>query len=303
MLRPGVPGLSENISRALDLRTLPRAQPHLLVRGRRGDDLLIGSADMMPRNLDHRIEVLVPIENARARQDFAAVLDSTFSDTTHAWLLAPDGTWSRDVASGGKAHTHQLTMMRRAQQRARRGDRLIFFFFFFFFFLRPLGRRPTPTARSGHAGCSRRRGLEHGAPSRRRCRARSGRCRRQGPRAPGARCGDRPRRFVEQRDAEGPRRRLRRVREDRPGLGNRPRDDDRHRTGTAGKESRQALASPYRGDGFRVRVLSSGEEGRYAYRGAVSAANDELPGSVGVVDVGGGSTEIAIGDPAPRLPG
>ena len=49
--------------------------------------------------------------------------------------------------------------------------------------------------------------------------------------------------------------------------------------------------------GFRVRVLSSGEEGRYAYRGAVSAARGGLPRSVGVVDVGGGSTEIAIGRP------
>jgi exopolyphosphatase/guanosine-5'-triphosphate,3'-diphosphate pyrophosphatase len=49
--------------------------------------------------------------------------------------------------------------------------------------------------------------------------------------------------------------------------------------------------------GFRVRVLSAGEEGRYAYQGAVSAAGDGLPSSVGVVDVGGGSTEIAIGRP------
>jgi exopolyphosphatase/guanosine-5'-triphosphate,3'-diphosphate pyrophosphatase len=49
--------------------------------------------------------------------------------------------------------------------------------------------------------------------------------------------------------------------------------------------------------GFRVRVLSSGEEGRYAYRGAVAAVPGQLPRSVGVVDVGGGSTEIAIGRP------
>jgi exopolyphosphatase / guanosine-5'-triphosphate,3'-diphosphate pyrophosphatase len=48
--------------------------------------------------------------------------------------------------------------------------------------------------------------------------------------------------------------------------------------------------------GFRVRVLSAGEEGRYAYLGAV-AARDELPTSVGVVDVGGGSTEIVVGTP------
>ena len=54
----------------------------------------------MPRNLDRRIEILVPIENARARQELAAVLDSAFSDTTNAWRLAADGTWSREVGVG-----------------------------------------------------------------------------------------------------------------------------------------------------------------------------------------------------------
>jgi exopolyphosphatase / guanosine-5'-triphosphate,3'-diphosphate pyrophosphatase len=49
--------------------------------------------------------------------------------------------------------------------------------------------------------------------------------------------------------------------------------------------------------GFRVRVLSAGEEGRYAYAGAVCAARGVLPESVAVVDVGGGSTEIAVGKP------
>jgi exopolyphosphatase / guanosine-5'-triphosphate,3'-diphosphate pyrophosphatase len=48
--------------------------------------------------------------------------------------------------------------------------------------------------------------------------------------------------------------------------------------------------------GFRVRVLSAGEEGRYAYVGAVASARDELPNVIGVVDVGGGSTEIAVGE-------
>lgn len=48
--------------------------------------------------------------------------------------------------------------------------------------------------------------------------------------------------------------------------------------------------------GFRVRVLSAAEEGRYAYLGAVAAARGALPASIGVVDVGGGSTEIAVGE-------
>jgi exopolyphosphatase / guanosine-5'-triphosphate,3'-diphosphate pyrophosphatase len=48
--------------------------------------------------------------------------------------------------------------------------------------------------------------------------------------------------------------------------------------------------------GFRVRVLSAGEEGRYAYVGAVASVREQLPNLIGVVDVGGGSTEIAVGE-------
>jgi polyphosphate kinase len=124
MLRPGVPGLSENIEvRSIFGRFLEHSRIYWFEGGEE-TSVLIGSADLMPRNLDRRIEVLVPIENARARQELAAVLDSTFRDTTNAWRLAENGTWSREVATGGKAYTHQAAMMRRAQQRARRaGDR------------------------------------------------------------------------------------------------------------------------------------------------------------------------------------
>jgi polyphosphate kinase len=124
MLRPGVPGLSENIEvRSIFGRFLEHSRIYWFEGGEE-TTVLIGSADLMPRNLDRRIEVLVPIENARARQELAAVLDSAFSDTTNAWRLATDGSWSRDGATNGKPHTHQAAMMRRAQQRARRaGDR------------------------------------------------------------------------------------------------------------------------------------------------------------------------------------
>jgi polyphosphate kinase len=78
----------------------------------------------MPRNLDHRIEVLVPIENSRVRQEIHAILDSAFADNTSAWLLDGGGTWTRSAADDGdKRHSHQATMMRRAQVRKRRGSR------------------------------------------------------------------------------------------------------------------------------------------------------------------------------------
>jgi polyphosphate kinase len=83
----------------------------------------IGSPDLMQRNLDHRIEVLVPIENARVRQEVHAILDSALADDTNTWLLGPDGEWTR-ATPGGKPHSHHARMMRRAQGRARRGTRV-----------------------------------------------------------------------------------------------------------------------------------------------------------------------------------
>jgi polyphosphate kinase len=75
----------------------------------------------MPRNLDRRIEVLVPVENARARQELNALLDSVFADTTNTWELQPDDTYRRlTPGKGAKAHTHQTAMQRRVLARARR---------------------------------------------------------------------------------------------------------------------------------------------------------------------------------------
>jgi polyphosphate kinase len=83
--------------------------------------VFLGSADLMPRNLDRRIEVLVPVENARTRQELGTMLDSVFSDDTHAWELDSDGSWARlQPQRPEKPHHHQAALMRRAQLRARR---------------------------------------------------------------------------------------------------------------------------------------------------------------------------------------
>ena len=77
-----------------------------------------------PRNLDHRIEVLVPIENARVRQELNAILDSALGDNSNAWELDANGAWTRLVPTQSeKPRSHQATMMRRALSRARRRAR------------------------------------------------------------------------------------------------------------------------------------------------------------------------------------
>ena len=83
--------------------------------------LYLGSADLMTRNLDRRIEVLVPVEGTRQRQELVTILDSVFADNVASWELAPDGTWQRRrPADGERPHDHQLNLARRARLRTRR---------------------------------------------------------------------------------------------------------------------------------------------------------------------------------------
>jgi polyphosphate kinase len=94
-LVPGVPGVSENI-RVVSIvgRFLEHSRIYAFERG---DEqlVLIGSADLMPRNLDTRVELVVPVEDAVLRDDVLDTLERSFADDTHAWDLAPDGAWTR----------------------------------------------------------------------------------------------------------------------------------------------------------------------------------------------------------------
>ncbi len=123
-LRPGVEGLSETIHvRSVVGRFLEHSRIYSFEAGDRVATY-IGSPDLMQRNLDHRIEVLLPVESARARAEVHAILDSALEDDTNAWVLGPDGAWTRLVpAKPAKPHSHHATMMRRSLKRARRASR------------------------------------------------------------------------------------------------------------------------------------------------------------------------------------
>jgi polyphosphate kinase len=94
-LRPGVPGLSENISVVSIVdRFLEHARILRFLHG--GDDLVfLSSADWMPRNLDRRIELLVPVEDPPLRQRLVGILETHFEDNVKARHLQPDGTYVR----------------------------------------------------------------------------------------------------------------------------------------------------------------------------------------------------------------
>jgi len=119
-LKPGVPGLSENIRvRSIVGRYLEHSRIFAFGDGdSRPVRYLIGSADLMPRNLDKRIEVLVPVEDPALRDRLREVLDIASSDDALAWELGPDGRWAKVATTDGV--DCQAVLQRKALERARR---------------------------------------------------------------------------------------------------------------------------------------------------------------------------------------
>jgi polyphosphate kinase len=87
-------------------------------------DYYLGSADLMPRNLDFRIEAVVPVEDARAQQEIKRALDTMVSSNVHAWALKPDGDWQRIRAKKGeRARASQTLLMRSVRARQPRASK------------------------------------------------------------------------------------------------------------------------------------------------------------------------------------
>jgi polyphosphate kinase len=73
---------------------------------------LIGSADMMPRNLDRRVEVMTPVEEPALTARLQEILDVNLADTTQAWELGRDGSWVRCAGDGEGTHTRLQALAR-----------------------------------------------------------------------------------------------------------------------------------------------------------------------------------------------
>jgi polyphosphate kinase len=94
-LRPGVPGLSENIRvRAIIGRFLEHSRIYHFKNGGK-EEFYIGSADWMSRNLDWRVEAIVPIEAPALQKELRYVLRTCWADHTQSWDLKPDGRYVR----------------------------------------------------------------------------------------------------------------------------------------------------------------------------------------------------------------
>jgi polyphosphate kinase len=113
-LRPGLPGLSERIRvRSILGRFLEHSRVYRFGSEARGVRYYIGSADLMHRNLDSRVEAIAPVEDPVLRQRLESIISLYLHEDARAWTLSADGTWTFTEGS--------LDVQTRLAERARAG--------------------------------------------------------------------------------------------------------------------------------------------------------------------------------------
>ncbi len=116
-LVPGIPGLSEGI-RVVSVvgRFLEHSRIYAFDHGDQ-TEVFMGSADLMPRNLDNRVELVTPVHDPACKAEVLDILDRCLADNTGAWELRRDGSWERLEPSPGEARSVQRESMARALRR------------------------------------------------------------------------------------------------------------------------------------------------------------------------------------------
>ena len=113
-LRPGVDGFSENITvRSILGQFLEHSR---VMHFEAIDEFWIGSADMMHRNLDRRVEVMAQVKDRRLTGYLNEVFDSTMHPSTRCWELGSDGNWTAAPQDGQRVRDHQVWLMEKHRQ-------------------------------------------------------------------------------------------------------------------------------------------------------------------------------------------
>jgi polyphosphate kinase len=120
-VRPGVPGLSETIRvRSILGRFLEHSRIYAFGTGEDEEsEVWIGSADLMHRNLDRRVEALVRVKDPVQKADLRSLIDLAMDETTASWWLAGDGTWTRHHRDSSGQPLRDLQQFLLAGQRSR----------------------------------------------------------------------------------------------------------------------------------------------------------------------------------------
>jgi polyphosphate kinase len=119
-LIPELPGFSENI-RVISIVDHFLEHARILYFNNGGaEEFFISSADWMPRNLERRVELLVPVPDEGVREELRDILDACFKDNTQAWILERDGNWKRRTPlPGEKAFRVQEYLQKQAEKAAK----------------------------------------------------------------------------------------------------------------------------------------------------------------------------------------
>jgi polyphosphate kinase len=117
-LVPGVPGISETISVVSVVgRFLEHSRIFAFMRN--GETrVYIGSADLMPRNLDTRVELVTPVDDPALRDDLVDTIERSLADDTNSWELGTDNVWRRRVPEPAEPRSVQRELMLGHQARA-----------------------------------------------------------------------------------------------------------------------------------------------------------------------------------------
>jgi polyphosphate kinase len=118
-LRPGVQGISENITVVSVVgRLLEHSRIYTFERGGQ-QTVYIASADLMPRNLDHRVELAAPVESPELRAELIDTIERAFADNQSSWQLGPDNRWRRrSPGAGERKRNMQVELMELHPRRA-----------------------------------------------------------------------------------------------------------------------------------------------------------------------------------------
>ena len=120
-IRPGVKGMSENISVRSVLGRFLEHSRFFIFEADGETRYFLGSADLLPRNLDHRIEILAPVDSRAIQAELESIFAALQTDNVQAWELDSEGRWTRCVPKKDeRRRAAQSVLLTRARARARR---------------------------------------------------------------------------------------------------------------------------------------------------------------------------------------